>query len=201
MFGLAVLGALLLYLLVSLVVIIGVTVWAGRHKRNRLGWGLGAAFVMYNLVFWDWLPTVYVHKYYCEKEAGFWVYKTMEQWKTENPRVMEGLVANKVSIQTVGDDANHTDTQVLNQRFQWITEKQNLIPHLPIYRWRSQVVDVSHGEAVARWIDFSSGTGRDYLKFWMNAESCPDGIANRKNLFHFADELIKMTDTTKRSAK
>lgn len=201
MFGLAYLVAFGIYLLIS----IGVVKWAINYARKNgksvKRWGWGTAFVMYSIVFWDWIPTVAVHQYYCAKDSGFWVYKTLDQWKAENPGVMEGLVANKVSIKTVGDDENHIDTQVLNQRFQWVTEKQNLISYLPIYRWQSQVVDANNSATVARWVDFSRGKGRDYLKFWMNAESCPNGIADRNNLFHFADELIGMTDTTKRKAK
>lgn len=201
MFGLIVLVVIGLYLLISVGVVRWAISYAKKNGKSVKRWGWGAALVMYLLVFWDWIPTVVAHKYYCSTEAGFWVYKTPEQWKKENPGVMETLVANKVSIQTIGDDENHTDTQVLNQRFHWVTEKQNLLSILPIYRWRSQVIDISNGEAIARWVDFSSGKGRDYLKFWMNAESCPNGTVNRNNLFTFADELIKMTDTTQRNEK
>ena len=63
MFGLMVFGALGLYLLVS----IGVVLWAighaRKHGKSAKRWGWGAVFVMYNLVFWDWLPTVAMHKY------------------------------------------------------------------------------------------------------------------------------------------
>ena len=48
--------------------------WAG-HKR----W-LGAAsgfLIVYLPVFWDFLPTVAVHQFYCAKDSGFWVYKTI----------------------------------------------------------------------------------------------------------------------------
>lgn len=192
---------LLIYFVAAIVVISLAISFARKHGRRGWVWGLFAAFVMYNLVFWDWIPTVVTHQYYCAKESGFWVYKTLDQWRLENPGVMERLVANKVSIKSTGDDENHTDTQVLNQRFQWVTEKQKLIPYLPIYRWQSQVVDTNNGAVISRWIDFSRGKGRDYLKFWLNADSCPNGISNRNNLYYFADELIKMTDTFTRSAK
>jgi len=46
---------------------------------------------MYNLVFWDLIPTLAMHKYYCANEAGFWVYKTPEQWVKENPGVAKTL--------------------------------------------------------------------------------------------------------------
>ena len=199
--GFVIVIALGLYLLISIGVVAWAVSYAKKHGKSVMKWGCTAAFIMYLIPFWDWIPTVVAHKYYCSTEAGFWVYKTPDQWKKENPGVMETLVANKVSIQTLGDNENHTDTQVLNQRFHWITEKRNLISYLPIYRWQSQVVDTNNGGVVAHWVDFSSGKGRDYWKFWMNSESCPDGITNRNSLFRFVDELIKMTDTTKRNNK
>lgn len=89
--GLVIILALGLYLAIA----IGVIAWAVSHaKKNGKSaarWGWGAALGMYLLVFWDWLPTVAAHKYYCSTEAGFWVYKTPEQWKAENlnMRVLE----------------------------------------------------------------------------------------------------------------
>ena len=199
--GILIVGALGLYLLVSL----GVVIWAITHARkegmNVKHWGWGAALVMYLIPFWDWIPTVAMHQYYCATEAGFWVYKTPEQWKKENPGVMETLVANMVSIKRVGSDENHTDTQVLNQRFSWTTEKRRLVLLLPVYSWRSEVVDIKSGETVVRHVDFSSGEGRDHPKFWMNASNCIDGISNRNRMFHFVEALVNMTDLTKRNAK
>ncbi|OEC32598.1 hypothetical protein SAMN05216600_1354 [Pseudomonas cuatrocienegasensis] len=61
--------------------------------RYGKGWvgGWLAALVMYNLVFWDWIPVYVMHKYYCSTEAGFWVYKSPEQWIKEHP----GMVGEK----------------------------------------------------------------------------------------------------------
>ena len=94
--GVGILGALALYLLISIAVVFG----TGRHAKKRgksaLRWGAGAALIMYLIPFWDWLPTVAAHQYYCRTEAGFWVYKSVEQWNLENPGVMETLVAKRV---------------------------------------------------------------------------------------------------------
>ena len=69
--GLAILAAMGLYLLIS----IGAVFWALRYaKKNGKSakrWGWSAALVMYLIPFWDWVPTVAVHQYYCAKEAGF----------------------------------------------------------------------------------------------------------------------------------
>jgi hypothetical protein len=54
-------------------------------------WGLPMAVLMYHLVFWDLIPTFVTLEYYCMTESGYWVYKTPEQWKVENPGVAETL--------------------------------------------------------------------------------------------------------------
>ena len=81
------------YLLISIGVVVGTVSYARKHGRSVKRWGWGAALVMWLIPFWDWLPTVAAHQYYCATESGFWVYKTLDQWKKENPGVAETLVA------------------------------------------------------------------------------------------------------------
>src|SRR5512139_2322074 len=96
--GLVIFAAMGVYLLISL----GVVMWAISHAkksgRSVKRWGWGAVLVMYMIPLWDWVPTVAVHQFYCAKDAGFWVYKTPDQWRVENPGVLETLVANKVPV-------------------------------------------------------------------------------------------------------
>lgn len=173
MFGMMYLLAFGVYLLISLGVVRGVMRYARNNGKNAKRWGWSAALVMYLIPFWDWLPTVATHQYYCAKESGFWVYKTLDQWKKENPGVMETLAHSENSSFTrTGDDKNHTDINILNQRLHWSNEKRHLSFLLPVYRWTFEVVDRKTGDVLARRVDFSSGEGRDYLKFWMNNETC-----------------------------
>lgn len=65
--------------------------WAKRRGRRGWVWGSAAALAMYHLMFWDLIPTLLIHRYYCATEAGFWVYKTPEEWVKENPGVLETL--------------------------------------------------------------------------------------------------------------
>lgn len=78
----------LIYLPLSVWIIRKAYQWAkARYLRGWAG-GLAAAFIMYNLVFWDWIPVVLMHKHLCETQGGFWVYKTPEQWVKEHPEVL-----------------------------------------------------------------------------------------------------------------
>lgn len=172
--GLVVFGAIILYLLISIAVVVGAIVYARRHGKSAKRWGAGAALVMYLLVFWDHIPTLVAHKYYCEKEAGFWVYKTLDQWKADNPGVVERLVANKgAPSNRQGDMTNYIDTYFLNQRFNWVVKHNG---PLLFNRWRheQEVIDAKSGEVLARYVDFSTAqqqreAGWSGWKFWLDS--------------------------------
>lgn len=91
MFGLMVFGALGLYLLISIWVVGWAVGHARKHGKSVKRWGWGAALVMYSLVFWDLLPTVLARQYQCNSNAGYFVYKDLDQWKVENPGIFETL--------------------------------------------------------------------------------------------------------------
>lgn len=179
--GLVVIVAMGVYLLIS----VGVVTWAISHaKQNGLSvkkWGWGAALVMYLITFWDWIPTVVVHQYYCATESGFWVYKTLDQWKAENPGVMERLVANKgLHHSSQGDSDSYIDTFPINQRFNLIAKHQG--PFF-LHRWRreDEFVDTKTNETLARYVDFSTSqyrrqAGWSGWKFWLDSKQCFSGL-------------------------
>jgi len=173
MFGLAYLVAFGVYLLISVGVVKWAISYARKNGKSVKRWGWGAAFVMYSIVFWDWIPTVAVHQYYCAKDSGFWVYKTLDQWKAENPGVMEGLVYNKAIPYTQTQDGIAT---VLNQRFIHLYRYEG--PFL-LNRWRieTEIRDSKNGEVIAREIGFSTSQERRQAgwtgwKFWLDSERC-----------------------------
>ena len=179
--GFVIVIALALYLLISM----GVIAWAIRHAKksgkSTLRWGWGAALAMYLLVFWDWIPTVVAHKYYCDTQAGFWVYKTPEQWKQENPGVMETLISNKGQVsKSVGDNNNFIDTNYMNQRFIYVNKH-----HGPLWfnRWRheQEIIDGKTNDTIAREVNFSTSQERRQAgwsgwKFWLDS-----GFAGNRN--------------------
>jgi hypothetical protein len=169
--GLVILGALALYFLISFGVVAWAISYARKHGKSAKRWGWSAAFIMYSLVFWDWIPTVAVHQYYCAKDSGFWVYKTLDQWKAENPGVMEGLVM-KLSVQATP----YGDLQIMNERFAIETHRSKPIPFLPTSIAKRLLVDQKTGDVLAKGVDVGSGVG--YMatgggfKFWLNQEPC-----------------------------
>jgi len=180
MTGIVGIPAVLLYLLLAIVVVYLAIRYARKSGRSAKRWGWGAVLVMYLIPFWDWLPTVATHHYYCSKDAGFWVYKTVDQWKAENPGVMEMLVANKgAPSKTTYSGNGYTTTFFLNSRFNWVVEKTGPFP-VHRYAWQQKLVDSKNGEVLARYVDFSTGENQKFpgeppIKFWLQSKHCSSG--------------------------
>jgi hypothetical protein len=188
--GAVIFMAMGLYFVVA-VAVVGLAVrHAKKIGKSTYRWGWGAAVVMYLIPFWDWLPTVAAHRYYCEKEAGFWVYKTLEQWKAENPGVMEGLH----QILQPSQKTSYGDVDILDERFAIETHRRDPIPFLPTSVAERLLVDRKTGEVLAKGVDVGSGVG--YMatgggfKFWLNQNPC---IAN--DFWKFVKQLGHMRGT------
>lgn len=158
--------------------------WAAKRgwvERKRSLAAAIAFLIIFLPMFWDWLPTIWLHSYYCEKYSGVTVTKTPEQWKQANPGVAETLVAPKNPTQ-VG--AWPKFSRQLNQRFRLEVESKDKALWLKQYEER--VVDEKSGETLVRFIDFStgqSGSRIDHLrdiKIWMRRESCDDQALRKK---------------------
>jgi hypothetical protein len=177
MFGLMVLVVAGMYLLISVLVVRAAIGYARRNGKNPKRWAWSAALGMYLLVFWDWVPTVVAHKYYCSTEAGFWVYKTVDQWKAENPEVLETLVSNRGQVRDyVQDGDSYIRTGYMNQRFLYISKRNG---RLLFNRWRkeTEIVDGRTKEVLAREIDFYTShekpqAGWNGWKMWLYRERC-----------------------------
>ncbi len=197
--GFVVFAVMGLYLLISIGVVKGALVYAREKGKSAKRWGWGAALVMYLIPFWDWVPTVAMHQYYCATEAGFWVYKTPEQWKKENPGVVETLVDNNKSPEGISPTwpiERQPDMNIarINQRFGMAyknhfssQEEGQLFLH--VWRWKYELLDRKTGEVLARQVDFSSGDGRlggePPIKFWLQDEHCATGKEQSQKLSEF----------------
>ena len=195
MLGLAFLFVFIIYLLISL----GVIAYAVRKAKERgidgWKWGVPAAFVMYLIVFWDHIPTLIAHKYYCDKEAGFFVYKTLEEWKEENPGVAETL-----TYQEISNSEKHGNNYVyhLNERFDWLIDNETLF--LTVKRSNNKLIDVLKDEVLAEYTDFSSGYGTPMtgyggwgkIKMWLMNNSCEKDVRSRKKFYEFEASAEKL---------
>ena len=171
--------------------------WAARRAKARGAspwlWGGAAGLVMYSLVFWDWLPMEVAFRYDCARHAGFTQYKTLAQWKAENPGVAETLTPS-------GDlksfHEGNRERYLLNQRFAWDIIQT---PHgFHIREREERIVDTRTGEVLARYVDFDTdippiGLGikrSGAFKIWMMKRSC-EADRNSKKKFNEFYHLVK----------
>ena len=196
--GLILIPAFALYVLISIITVVCAIIFAKKRKKKAWLWGGGAAFIMYNLLFWDWIPTVAVHKYYCSTQAGFWVYKTADQWKAENPGVIDTLTPYEgQQLDSVGDMKNYKDTYHLNQRFNWIV-KHNGKYFINLWRHEQEIVDTKNNEVLARYIDYSTSQERIQAgwagwKLWLANGHCAGGAINQSKMRQFKAEVKKLS--------
>ena len=196
MLGLAFLFVFIIYLLISL----GVIAYAVRKAKERgiagWKWGIPAAFVMYLIVFWDHIPTLIAHKYYCEKDAGFKVYKTLEEWKKENPGVAETLTyGDELKFRIEGNKTIY----YMNERLDSVTTRTPVF--LSVKEQKYQIIDKLKNDVLAEYIDFSSGGGfqnaktlTDY-KLWLVNKTCDIGRKNRMQFNLYRRTMTKIGDT------
>jgi len=187
--GFVIIVVMALYLLFSL----GVVMWAVSRAKKRgkssIRWGLSAALVMYLIPFWDWIPTVVTHKYYCEKEAGFWDYKTLDRWRVENPEVILSLESRSINIQK--EVGGYTETHRLNQRFDRVITLREASNIFQISKREEKLVDKKNNEMLIRFVDYSRGDQRSTgtTKFWLVSSDCSSGEVYRGSMEKLIDKI------------
>jgi hypothetical protein len=179
---------ILLVVLAYLAVLIGAPM-IGYRLAARRGWKKSRRWlvavltflVIFLPMFWDWLPTAWLHSYYCDKYGGLTVVKTPEQWIQANPGVVETLKRPSKPLQT---GAWPKYSRPLNQRLRLETESREVA--LWLQQFERRVVDEKTGETLVRSVDFSTGqTVRGFehfrdIKTWMHLSSCDDHKALRR---------------------
>lgn len=195
MIGFFVLFAFAIYLLLSAWVVFAVARRAEKHDRNKWLWGGVAGLVMYNLVFWDVIPTILLHKHFCATKAGTWTYKTLDQWKAENPGVVETLTWRDLpkSFRAPG----LADGLIFNERFRWERRVEKSFV-FPVGTSTESIVDTKTEEIIVRhvnvWSGYRSRDGWRNLKFWVGLESCTPNVAEFSSLrreFHQLGREVK----------
>jgi hypothetical protein len=177
MLGLIIIGVLIAYL--GLAAFSVRAAWrsareAGLAARQRWKRAGLVALVFYLIPFWDWIPTVVAHQYYCETEAKFEVYKTIEQWINENADVAKTL---RYDPRTRFIRNGDWERFPLNQR---IASERKVAEEkfLAVTSESARIVDVTNNAVLATYTDFRTGYpslgvgGAGAWKFWLKQYSC-----------------------------
>lgn len=168
---------IIVYLLIALKLIFFARNFAKR--RFNKGWlgALLATLVMYNLVFWDWLPVVLMHKHYCETDAGFWVYQTPEQWLKNNPQLSKQewySEAKKKREELISGYEHYSNREWLSKYVYLEYERHRHFAHA-ISRHEQKLIDARTGQILSKSIEYvrggssfpNSAAGLTDYKFWL----------------------------------
>jgi hypothetical protein len=152
-----------------------------RTSYRRLAAGCGFLLVFLP-IFWDTIPTLAAHHWYCNQEAGFHLYKSLDQWKRENPGVAETLRTEDVGRPPPIKIPGTFHAYTVNGRFR--VEARRETRAWGIRSRDERLVDSKNGEVIAKFLDFSTGipnvlahgaqSFRD-LKVWMDRNYCIEG--------------------------
>lgn len=176
-----------LYFLLARAAVRAMGKWAKNRNKSVNLWRTLVGIGMLSIVFWDVIPVYGLYSYQCATEGGFTVYKTIDEWKKENPGIAETLTPFNGRSSKDGN----TTRYLLNQRFAWdrTISKQWYIVH----KKDEKIIDFKTGEVLAEYIDFYTNLKnpvvtqkvklRDF-KMWMKIDSC-ETVGKRKNQINF----------------
>lgn len=170
----------------------------GKSNAVASTWGFVAVVVLSLLITWDAIPTWIAFEYYAKKEAGLIVFKTLDQWKVENPGVAETLEpygkayndGRGASIKL----SNEKSRRPMNARF--AIDQKITNPFLSVHIAQEEIVDTKTGAVMTRRAGIGSGNsgglalgGDGWWKFWLiHGSSTADereSFEKLKNEFHF----------------
>lgn len=200
-----------IYFLISIGVVKAVIAWARRQQRRIWLWGGIAGFVMYNLVFWDWIPTLVAYKYYCDTQAGGVIYKPPEKWFQENSNLSATSLKTPRKKNAVGWSYEH---KILPNKHgkpviminDFIYNNIDFIRYiccfLPINKRIYYVADIRNDEKLFEYVTF--WTGYDVLElgslknYWMINGECKTSVNNEdiaiKTFYEFINKIIELGD-------
>ena len=166
-------------------------IWTYRNRRRHgksdavsFAWAVGAVVVLSLPITWDAIPTWIAFEYYSNKEAGVKVFKTLEQWKAENPGVAETLQPfgfNDKRSQAKKLDNNKVRHSI-NERFAYDSQNFDRL-FLRVYARRYALVDLDTEAALVTYVEVGSGNsgglasgGPGWWAFWSIHNPTKSGV-------------------------
>jgi len=139
----------------------------GYSRGRRKVFAVLGFLVVFLPVFWDWLPTYVAFNYYERtlQPLGFTQFKSLEQWKAENPGAAE-LVRPIPEKERISYRKGNAAFYLMNDRFMRRVEGTRLI--LGIGMREEFLVDSATGVELSRYRTLRSGGG-NFLAHGINS--------------------------------
>jgi hypothetical protein len=148
-------------------------IWTYKAKRRKgksdavaFGWAIAAVVALSLPITWDAIPSWIAFEYYAHKEAGLTVFKTLDQWKAENPGVAETLEPYKLTVNDkrgASFEIGNAFSRVrLNERFSYDSKSKHLF--LSVALTEHRIVDTKTGDSVLRLVAVASGNSGGFAR-------------------------------------
>jgi len=161
----------------------------------RFGWRVGGAkngsrkraaayafigfLIVYLPLFWDHIPTLLMHRYYCSKDAGLTVYVSPEQWISDHQNEVDQLKIpfleeiNTGTIYKPGGWSGH----LVNRKVLYLNKTEQVgWGRLYVNRSEARLVDANDSVLVkAIGYGYSEQLPSGGLRLWMKTGSCRTG--------------------------
>jgi hypothetical protein len=157
--------------------------WKAVYMTFHRRWIVGPLLVLFGVAFWDLLPMEIMYGYYCYNKAEIVTHKTADQWKSENPNVLEHLVPKNLNVfdQKSWQSFTHGGIEyhgyLINERFSHRYHQERHL--LGIIETSRSIVDVQTQESLVSKSNFSTDApsfgsgGESLLSFiWFKGGGC-----------------------------
>ncbi len=152
---------------------------AGGSRKRAWAYGVLAFLAVYLPVFWDHIPTLVAHRYYCAKDGGVHIYKEPQEWLAEHEGELE-----KLRVVPGGEHVGKMLVDgwergyLVNKYVAFEIKKENLypLPGIKVWKISERLVSLEGNEVLVNSISY--GTYRSFnsggVRFWLNFVGCSD---------------------------
>lgn len=104
--------------------------------------------------FWDLIPTVIKHQYYCSTKSGLWIYKDPEKLLVDNPDFLEKNNSDEYFFDLKNNNNNESYSPRIREEFYQVKAFDHAIG-----KQENIIRDTKNNEILVIKIDFFLGSG------------------------------------------
>lgn len=205
---------IVVYLFFTIVVVSISSSVAGSCNRSPWLWGSISLILMYNLVFWDYIPTKIVHNHLCSTKSGLIVHQAPDQWYSQYvsefnnnpPSLNDNSLGRGTPVSVTDNNSRLIQGYSINNRIIDVIEIGIPVYHIiPIRKNVYYIYDKKTQSRLVELVNYTIGysgqgdtnAGISAWKIWMSGSCFKAGSDIRKTSGYseYYDKLIEIGDS------
>lgn len=168
-------------------------------RKRALAYAAIGFLLVYLPFFWDHIPTVMAHRYYCAKDGGLTVYQDPDVWLVEHRDELDSL-----RVQTGGEpvrmklEGGWERSYLLNKLVAMDVsgESFSVLGFVTVRRSAQRLTDISTGNSIATDVQYAVGKSFESggLRAWLYRKGCSQNNFEEFGNIHrklFVQEAVK----------